>query len=161
MPFGIFPSDEVLDLITQTAQGNIRALEGSLNRVLAFTQTFRLELTLENVKQAFKDIEHGSSVGGNLTPAFIIGIVAECHKLYVEDLMSRKRDKATALARGLAMYFLRKETNLSLSQIGVEVGNRDAAAVTNAYKKISQELVGDGNSYLKRLVANIEERLKH
>jgi len=61
------------------------------------------------------------------------------------------------MARRLAMYLIRQETNQSLAQIGQEMGNRDAATVTAACKKIAGDI--PGNSFLKRKIRDIQRRL--
>ncbi len=83
--------------------------------------------------------------------------MAECFQLTREALAGRQRDKDTALARRLAMYLIRQETNCSLAQIGQELGNRDAAAVTTACKKIAGDI--DTSPYLKRKVHDIQHQL--
>jgi chromosomal replication initiator protein len=74
-----------------------------------------------------------------------------------EALSGRQRDKDTALARRLAMYLMRQETNFSLAQIGQELGNRDAAAVTTACKKIAADI--NTSPYLKRKIQDIQHQL--
>lgn len=93
-----------------------------------------------------------------MTPASIVEAVADNFQLAKEDIKGRKRDKETALARRVAMYLLRQETNYSLVQIGQELGNRDASAVTNACQKISDDI--NSSPYLKRKVRDIQRNLR-
>ena len=71
------------------------------------------------------------------------------------DIVGRKRDKDTSLARRMAMYLIRQETNSSLVQTGQEIGNRDAASVTLACKKISTDI--NNSAYLKRKVQEVQK----
>lgn len=95
----------------------------------------------------------------DICPAMIIDAVAGCFQLSRDALLGRERDKDTALARRLAMYVLRQETNFSLAQIGEALGNRDAAAVTNACQKIANDI--NDSPFLKRKMRDIQRSLHH
>lgn len=155
---GVDLSPDVLEFIARQKQGNIRELEGALNRVVAFARLLREAPTLELATKALEDIARKKEPApDSISPASIAASVADSFGISTEDLKSRQREKETALARRVAMYLIRQETNCSLAQIGRELGNRDAAAVTNACKKI----VGDinGNPYLKRKIRDIQRRM--
>jgi chromosomal replication initiator protein len=150
---------EVLELIAKEAQNNIRVLEGSLNRVFAFAKLLRTTPNVEIASRALEDIASKEFMPDDMTPGLIIQAVAECFQLSREALLGRERDKDTTLARRLAMYIMRQETNFSLAQIGHELGNRDAAAVTSACKKIAIEI--NISPFLKRKVRDIQRNLHH
>jgi chromosomal replication initiator protein len=154
---GVNVASDVLELIAQRFQHNIRELEGSLNRVVAFAKLLRAIPTTELASKALEDIAKKESVTDLVTTASIIKTVAESYQITEEDLKGRKRDKETALARRLAMYLIRQETNSSLSQIGQELGKRDAAAVTTACKKISVDI--NNSPYLKRKIREIQRKI--
>ncbi|MBN1160650.1 MAG: chromosomal replication initiator protein DnaA [Dehalococcoidales bacterium] len=149
---------DVLELIAREALSNIRILEGSLNRVCAFAKLLKAEPSLDIAARALADIASKEYMPDDITPTAIIQAVAQCFQLPHDALLGRNRDKDTALARRLAMYIIRQETNYSLSQIGEELGKRDAAYVTNACKKIA----GDINSspFLKRKVRDIKRQMR-
>ncbi len=88
----------------------------------------------------------------------IIQAVADSFQLPREELAGKKRDKDTTLARRLAMYLIRQETNSSLAQIGQELGNRDAASVTAACKQIASNI--EESPYLKRKIRDIQSHLR-
>jgi chromosomal replication initiator protein len=156
---GISVPADVLELIAKEAQNNIRILEGSLNRVCAFAKLLKAEPTLEIASRALADIASKEHMPDDITPAAIIHAVAQCFQLPRDALLGRKRDKDTALARRLAMYLIRQETNYSLAQIGEELGKRDAAYVTNACRKIAGDI--DSSPFLKRKVRDIKRNLLH
>ena len=83
--------------------------------------------------------------------------MAESFQLTIDELLGRKRDKETSMARRLAMYLIRQETNCSLAQIGRQLGDRDAAAVTSACKLIAANLAT--SPYLKRKIRDIQRTL--
>jgi len=148
---------DVLEFIAQRIQQNIRELEGSLNRVIAYAKLLKALITPEIAAQALEDIATKRPNGASITPALVIEAVASSFQLATIDLKSRKRDKETALARRVAMYLIRQETNCSLAQIGQELGSRDAAAVTNACKKIANDV--NTSPYLRRKILEIRQNL--
>jgi len=154
---GIHISHDVLEFISKQPQGNVRVLEGSLNRVIAYAKLLRVTPTLDIAAKALEDIGSREALPDIITPASIIVAVAASFQISSEELVGRKRDKDTTMARRLAMYLIRKETNCSLMQIGQELGNRDAAAVTTACKKIASDL--NESPYLKRKMRDIQRFL--
>ncbi len=147
---------EVLEFIAQRIQQNIRELEGSLHRAIAYAKLFRALLTPELAARALEDIA-GKGPKNPLTPTSVIKAVAQSFQLTPEDLKGRKRDRNTALARQLAMYLLKEGTSCSLAQIGLEFGKRDHSTVTHAIQKIASEI--DNDPYLKRKVSDIQHDL--
>jgi chromosomal replication initiator protein len=154
---GVDIGRDVLELIARDTQTNVRTLEGLLNRVVAFARLLRVTPTAEIAAKALEDVASKEYLAGDITPATIIEAVAEHFQLPREELAGRKRDKDTTLARRLAMYLIRQETNFSLAEIGHELGNRDAGAVTAACKQISGNI--NDNPYLKRKIRDIQRRL--
>jgi chromosomal replication initiator protein len=155
---GVVLPHDVLELIAKGTRSNIRILEGSLNRVFAFAKLMNASPTLEIASKALEDVARKDFTPDEITPALIIEAVAGSFQLSKDALTGRERDKDTALARRLAMYLLRQETNFSLAQIGHELGNRDAAAVTIACKKITADLAD--NPFIKRKVHDIQQALR-
>ena len=144
---------------TYIVANNIRTLEGQLNRVIAYSRLLGEAPTLETAARALENIANKEPITDKITPDFIMSAVAEGFQLKKADLLGRKRDKDTSLARRLAMYLIRQETNYSLAQIGREIGNRDAASVTTACKKIISDI--DNSPYIKRKVQDIQRILHH
>jgi len=156
---GIEISQDVLEFIARQARGNVRELEGSLNRVIAFAKLLRATPTVELAAKALKDIAGSNPSPSSTTAGSILEAVADSFELPREVLVGRKRDKQTALARRVAMYLVRQETNSSLSQIGREIGNRDASAVNIACKNIVGEI--ENSPFLKRKIQDIQQKIHH
>jgi chromosomal replication initiator protein len=154
---GVTVSRDVLELIARDAQPNVRVLEGSLNRVVAYAKLLRASPTVELARKALEDVASKEHHNGDITPDAIIQAVAMSFQLPREQLIGKKRDKDTAMARRLAMYLIRQETNFSLAQIGKELGDRDAASVTAACQQVSSNL--EESPYLKRKVRDIRHHL--
>jgi len=154
---GVTIALDVLRLIAQRAQRNIRELEGYLNRVIAYAKLVRAAITPELAAQALEDITNKEAKCLSVTPSLIIEIVARSFNLSPLDLKSGKRDRETALARQVAMYLVRQETNCSLAQIGMGLGNRDHSTVIHAYKKIESYI--DTSPDLKRKILDIQQTI--
>jgi len=154
---GVTITLDVLKLIAQRAQRNIRELEGYLNRVIAYAKLVRASVTPELAAQALEDITNKDAKRLSITPSLVIETVAKSFNLSPLDLKSGKRDRETALARQVAMYLTRQETNCSLAQIGMELGNRDHSTVIHAYKKIESYI--DTSPDLKRKILDIQQTI--
>ncbi len=146
---------DVLGFIAHRIQQNIRELEGSLHRAIAYAKLFRALLTPELAAQALEDIASKGAKSISITPNLVIETVADSFQLTTSDLKSRKRDRETALARQVAMYLIKQTTNCSLAQIGLELGKRDHSTVIHASQKIASDM--DNNPYLRRKILDIQQ----
>jgi chromosomal replication initiator protein len=149
--------EDVLRFIAEQSQSNIRVLEGHLNRVVAYSRLLGESPTLETAAKALDNIANKEPMADTITPDLIMTAVADCFRLDKSDLLGRKRDKDTALARRLAMYVIRQETNYSLAQIGQEIGNRDAASVATACKRMVEDI--NSSPYIKRKIHDIQHAI--
>jgi len=154
---GVNVALDVLEFIAQRIQQNIRELEGSLNRVVAYAKLIRALLTPELAAQALQDIAGKEAKTASITPHLIIEAVVDSFQLTSQDLKSRKRDKETALARQVAMYLIQQEASWSLTQIGKELGGRGPATVSHAYEKIANDI--NNSPYLKRKILDIQQKI--
>ncbi len=154
---GIDISADILEFIALQIQENIRALEGSLNRVVAYSKLIRTMLTPALAAQALKDISDNKPKSPPATPALIIEAVVNSFQLTPTDIRSRKRDEATALARQVAMYLIRQETDCSLADIGRELGGRSPATVSHAYQKVASDI--NNSPSMRRKIFDIQQRI--
>jgi len=139
---GVELAPDVLSFIAESIRQNIRELEGSLNRVVAYSRLLRTAVTPELASEALRDISCRQP-RTSPAPVLLLETVADYFNLELTDLRGSKRDKQTQFARQIAMYFLREKTNLSLAGIGRELGGRQPIIVSQAHKKISAELATD------------------
>jgi len=153
---GINIASDVLEFIALQSQRNIRELEGSLNRVIAYAKLVRALPTPELAAKALMDIAGKEPKTVFITPCLIIEAVANSFQLTPVDLKSQKR-KQSALARQVAVYVIRQETNLSLAQVGQELGGRDPSFVSRAYREIATNINAD--PYLRRKISDIQHRI--
>ncbi len=150
-------STDVLELIALQIKQNIRALEGSLNRVIAYAKLVRNILTPQLAAQALKDIADVETKATPVTPRLIVEAVVENFQLSPADLKGRKRDEATVLARQVTMYLIRQETDCSLADIGKEMGGRTPATVSYAYQKIANDINNDPS--FRRKIFEIQQEI--
>jgi chromosomal replication initiator protein len=148
---------DTLELIAQNLRQNIRELEGSLNRVIAYARLIRNAITPELAARALENISNQVPQLGTVTAQLLVEAVAESFSISPVDLRSQKRDKETALARQMAMYVMKQEMKCSLAQIGKELGGRNPATITHGCQKIASDLTS--NTYLQDRLNDIQEKI--
>jgi chromosomal replication initiator protein len=89
--------------------------------------------------------------------AQVVDAVASSFKITAADLVGRRRDKETALARQVAMYLVKQNNSCTLVDIGRELGGRSPATVSHACEKISRDI--ENSALLRRKVAEIKRGL--
>ena len=133
-------SDEVIDYIASNiAEGDVRILENSLNRLMAYSAVWGLQkITLKDAVDALKDlINKGTSEQADISR--IQKVVADFFQISVEDLKGRKRSSNVAFPRQIAMYLSRTLLNESFERIGLEFGGKDHSTVMHSCDKIEDE----------------------
>lgn len=138
---GILVPNEVTTFIANHAKANIRELEGSMLRVIAFASLTRQEITLEMVKEVLKDSLPNEE--RRISVDAIQRVVAERYNCKYSDMKSKKRTKQIAFPRQIAMFLSRELTAHSLSEIGAAFGGKDHTTIIHAYEKIEELLTSD------------------
>ncbi|GIP29204.1 chromosomal replication initiator protein DnaA [Paenibacillus sp. J23TS9] len=150
--------NEAMMYIANQIDTNIRELEGALIRVVAYSSLTNQDVTTHLAAEALKDIIP-SSRPRMITIQDIQQKVGEYYNLKLEDFKARKRTKAVAFPRQIAMYLSRELTDFSLPKIGEAFGGRDHTTVIHAHEKITQSLKNDQDLY--KVVNNITEKIKN
>ena len=132
--------DDVAFFISSNTKSNIRQLEGSLNRLIAYSSLLGEEITLDLAQSTLKDLTETSQ--RVITISEIQRVVARHHSLSVSQLISRSNSPRIVVPRQIAMYLCKKLTKGSLPQIGRAFGNRHHTTVLHAVRKISR-LIND------------------
>ena len=152
--------DDVCNYIAINITNNVRQIEGTVKKIMAYHNLTGMELNLPNVSRAIDDMfkSEGSAVP---TPGLIISQVSKFYSIDETILRGTKKNKNTAEARQVAMYLIRQLTNLSLPDIGQEF-SRDHSTVLHSIRKIEVGLKG-GNQQLadniRDITANINSCL--
>jgi len=149
--------DDVLYFLADKIKTNIRELEGALIRVVAYAKLIDKDLTVDLVKEVLKDmISEGEK---KVTIDVIQKKVSEYFDIRLSDMKAKKRSKAIAYPRQIAMYLARKLTDFSLPEIGEAFGGRDHTTVMHACDKVEGDIKskGDFRSLVDKLAKSIKE----
>ena len=148
--------ESVLELIAKRVQKNVRELEGSLNRVVAYSQLMNVPMNMESTSRLLDDLTLDTARHA-IDPERILEEVSRQYKVTSKDLLGRNRSKTIALARQVAMYLLIYELELSPTEVGRLLGNRDHSTVIHGAGKINGEINED--YHLRQNVLTIKEAI--
>ncbi|MCM8815282.1 MAG: chromosomal replication initiator protein DnaA [Candidatus Omnitrophica bacterium] len=151
----LHPSDDVIFYIAENITGNIRLLEGALNRLFAISSLFGKDLNVDVAKEYLKEIIYSQKK--IVTIQKVIDTVADYFRISLHDLKSQRRVKDLVVPRQIAMYLARELTASSLTSIAEEFGGKDHTTVIHACKKVKASIEKDEN--LKAVVEKLIERL--
>lgn len=151
---GIDVPADVLNLIAERVDSNIRELEGALNHLFLQAQLTRSRL---DMPLAATSLEHVAPHRRPCAPSRLIELVAAALHQTPEELVGSRRTKPIADARHVAMYLLREDSGLSLPQIGALFGGRDHTTVAHGVAKITEEMRRD--EQLRALMATLREKI--
>ena len=157
---GLELDDEVCNYIAVNVTNNVRQIEGTVKKIMAYRDLNNMPLDLPNISRAIDDMF--KSEGNALpTPALIISQVCKFYSIDEAVLRGTLKNKGTAEARQVAIYLVRKLTNLSLPDIGKEFG-RDHSTILYNIQKVEVSLKGDNTSLqnnIRDITANINSCL--
>ena len=157
---GLNLSDDVCNYIAINVTNNVRQIEGTVKKIMAYRDLNNMPLDLPNISRAIDDMFKAE---GNALPTPSLIISQVCKFYSVDETVQRGtlKNKGTAEARQIAMYLIRKLTNFSLPDIGKEFA-RDHTTVLYAIRKVEQALKkGDENlqNNIRDITANINSCL--
>ena len=156
--------DLPMDVCTHIAQNvtdNVRQIEGTVKKIKAYHDLDNMPLDMEHISAVIKDMF--KSEGNSLpTPNLIINQVAKFYHLDEYTLKGNQRTKEIAEARHVAIYLVRRMTNLSSTEIGKAFGGRDHTTVLASINRIDEEQKKEGSpmsNIVKDLMATINSCL--
>ncbi len=154
-------SNDVLEFISRTVNTNVRDLEASLTKLIAYSRLLGKDITPQIAMEQLKD-SYSVSREQSYTIESIQKVVAEYFNLSHIDLKGKKRTKAVAFPRQVAMFISRKMTDLSTTEIGYEFGGRDHTTVMHACQRVDSRIQADPtmDSIIQRLMRQIKEYRK-
>ncbi len=133
--------DAVVTFIASRVQDNIRELEGSLNRVVAYSQLMSSPITTELTAQALAGLLNARR--SLPQPQAVLEAVQRLFRVAGDELTGPRRDQKIAYARHLAMYLIYEDCRRSLTETGRFLGNRDHSTILHGYTKIARLLTSD------------------
>jgi len=148
--------DDVARFIAERATDSVRQLEGALIRLLAYCDFSSAPPTIELATRVLSDLLEGQ-VATALSMQQIMKAASEHFNVTEQMLLSPNRSKRVALARMVVMYLARQHTNLTLQQIGAELGGRDHSTVSHGAAKIGTDIASD--PHVEQAVATITRAL--
>ena len=142
-------SDGVLEMIAQRIDSNIRELEGSLTRLVAFSSLTGRPITGALAEEALREVFAQREVR-RVTCDLIQETVADYFSITVADLKSARRNREVTVPRQVAMYLTREMVGLSLPRIGESFGGRDHTTVMHSCEKV-QGIIKDNPGFLSQM----------
>jgi chromosomal replication initiator protein len=143
--------DNVALFIAGKIKSNIRELEGSLIRLIAYASLTGREISLSLAQDVLRNVlQHDERA---VTIEVIQKFVADYYQLKPAELKSRNNSKSVAMPRQIAMYLCKSLTNASLPEIGKSFGGKHHSTVIHSIRKIEdlRQRVGDFNTLLNTL----------
>lgn len=157
---GIEMPDDVCSYIAENITTNVRQIEGTVKKIMAYRDLSGMTVDVPSVSRAIKDMYKGKTETLP-TPSLIIGEVGRFYSIDESVLRSTLKNKGTSEARQLAMYLIRKLTNMSLPDIGREFG-KDHSTVIYGLRKVEQALADPSSGLqdnIRDITANINNKL--
>ena len=148
---------DVLQVIASRYKSNIRELEGSLTRVIAYSRLTGESLTPELVHSALASLEPAEP---RLPPSpeLIMDTICRYFDIDRQGLLSQSREKRVAYPRQIAMYLIRELAHRSLVEIGAALGGRDHSTVHHGWRKMERSLGIDLET--KRDIGSLREMIE-
>ena len=151
--------DFLIQLIAENITANVRQLEGTVNKIMAYQDLMGDSISKDTVVRAVKDMFKDRSEIVP-TPDVIIDEVCKFYNIEPAILRGQGRAKDISMARQIAMYLIRSMTNLSLKDIGKEFDNRDHTTVLHSIERVESLVKNNAekSEILKDITANINIR---
>lgn len=151
--------DAVLTFLSDKVYESVRDLEGTLNRIIAFSVFTKRPINLDLAKQ-YSGQKRENVKPRACSPAAILQCVAQFYKISELDLKKSRHSASTSLvgtARHVSMYLMRTLTELSFAQIGATMGSKGHSSALRAFK-ITKERISSDSSFSAQ-VADLKRQL--
>jgi chromosomal replication initiator protein len=148
--------DNVALYIASRIRSNIRELEGSLIRLLAYASLTGRQISLELAQDVLRNVMDLNEKA--VTVESIQKFVADYYQLKITELKSRNNSKSVALPRQIAMYLCKKLTRASLPEIGRSFGGKHHSTVIHSIKKVEGLRTSDED--FNRVIGNFIDSIR-
>jgi chromosomal replication initiator protein len=137
---GLILSDEIINLIAESLDSNIRELEGILNLIYCQTNLKARNLSIFEVKNLLKNSQKPKR---NISAKEVVKVVADFYNISENSIYEKTRKKEVVKPRQIVMYLLREDFNVSYPSIGSKLGGRDHTTVIHSCEKIKNDIKND------------------
>ncbi|HEX8712167.1 MAG TPA: chromosomal replication initiator protein DnaA [Terracidiphilus sp.] len=148
------PIDVAL-FVASNVRTNIRELEGALVRLVAWCQSYKMEITLASAQQCLKQFIDMQV--RKITIEAIQRAVAEQFGMRISDLKQKNNSRNVVVPRQIAMYLAKQMTEASLPEIGRQFGNKHHTTVMHSIAKIDEQRRADKD--LHRTLNKLQDQL--
>ena len=151
--------DKIAVYIAQHVTANVRQLEGTINKILAYKDLLGSDTDEETVTRAIQDMLRRSNEYVP-TPETILDYICRFYGLEESVIRGQQRIRDAVQARQIAMYLIRSMTNLSLDEIGKVFDNRDHSTVLYSIQQIEKKMKKDASfaETVKEIKTNINSK---
>ena len=155
-------SGAVIEYIARPECGNVRELEGALNRVIAYATLHDSPITVSLATKALEHIYSEADMKPHpsymLTPTEVLEGVSRYYQINEELVRGKQRGREIVWPRQVAMYLMREETSASLQQIGAELGGRDHTTIMYGWERVHTEM--KNNDRVRQEIAAVLESIQ-
>ena len=130
------------DAAMQNVTANVRQLEGTINKILAYKDLLGSDTDEETVTRAIQDMLRRSNEYIP-TPEAILDYISKYYNVEESVIRGQQRIRDAVQARQIAIYLIRSMTNLSLDDIGKEFDNRDHSTVLYSIQQVEKKMKKD------------------
>ncbi|MSR87800.1 MAG: chromosomal replication initiator protein DnaA [Candidatus Zambryskibacteria bacterium] len=137
---GMVLSNEIIDYLAHTVNGNIRELEGAVNALLCQAQLKSKDITMLDVRNYIKNNVKPKK---NVAVKDVVKIISDFYNIKEESIYEKTRHKEVIRPRQIIMYVLREDFNISYPSIGQKLGGRDHTTVIHSCEKVKKDIKED------------------
>ncbi len=156
---GIGIPEEVIKLIAEKVESNVRELEGCLTRLTAYSNMTGKPITTELCEVALKETFKQKKKKKIITAEMILQTVSDYYSVTLGELVGPTRKREITIPRQVAIYLTREMTGMSLPQIGEVFGGRDHTTIMHSCKVMENTMSRD--SAMKNLVNTVKNRVQN
>jgi chromosomal replication initiator protein len=156
---GVQLPDDITDYIAENVTANVRQIEGTLNKLMAYRDLLGDQVDDQAVSRAVRDMLKKSN---EYIPSadIIIDYIAKYYSIDPSVLASQSRSREVVNARNIAMYLIRRMTNIPLTDIGKKFGGRDHSTVLHSLENVEKKMRSDPSfaEVVKEITTNINSK---
>lgn len=151
-------SDDIIDFIANNCGTDVRNLEGSVIRLVAYKATFNIPvITLDIAREVLQEFTTDTTMYRKTSVPKIIDVVSKYYNLDASMIKGKMRKKNVVTARAVAIYLSRIKTSETVERIGLEFGGKDHSTVVYWTNKITEEM--KTNSVLENDIKILSEKI--